>query len=100
MKAKRQRTEVTQVGRGKICAVSAAMITLLLVLVICPGCDDSIRTELRQGAYDVFETGLNTFYSELTTGVTEAVQAVGPTGLGGSTTNTTAGTSTSTDTGS
>ena len=74
------------------------MITLLLVLVICPGCDDSIRTELRQGVYDVFETGLDTFYSELTTGVTEAVQAIGPTGLGGSTTTTTGSTDTSTST--
>ena len=55
---------------GRFCAWSAA---LALLLVGAPGCNDTIRRQVRQGALDVFETGLNTFYSELSSNVVDAL---------------------------
>ncbi|MFH1748587.1 MAG: hypothetical protein ABIG44_16250 [Planctomycetota bacterium] len=52
------------------CACGAALALLLAV----SGCDDSIRETLRQGALDVFETTVETAYSQLTTNATTAIQ--------------------------
>ncbi len=53
--------------RGATCAA------LVMGLCLLSGCDDRIRQTVRQGAYDVFESGMTTFYGELTGAVTTGI---------------------------
>lgn len=64
---------------------------LALVLLTCTGCDDSIREELRQGAFTVFETGVDTFYDELSGNLVGAIGDLGAGDTGGTNTAADAG---------
>lgn len=44
-----------------------------LALATCAGCNDEIRHDVRQGAYDVFSAGLSSVYSELSSGITSGI---------------------------
>lgn len=82
-------------GRRSPRAAGAVLALGLVGLLTCTGCNELLRTVVRQGAYEVFQTGTETFYSELTTGLTDWIQQIGPSGAGSST----AGTSTTGTTG-
>jgi hypothetical protein len=77
MRTARNRPSATHRRRRNLCAAGAAT-TLLLTLACAPGCDDTIRTDIRQGALTVFESGLDDLYGQLETGVTDWLDVLGP----------------------
>jgi hypothetical protein len=63
-------------GRGRrFCASAIVLALLTLAALACVGCDDQVMRTVRQGAFSVFQDGVNTFFNELgneiTTGITD-----------------------------
>ena len=74
----RARKTTSGLTRGRIsCAGRALVALLMLALLVCAGCDDSIRETVRQGAYGVFDDAMDTFYTELGSEVTSGIQSLG-----------------------
>ena len=69
MKIKAKRTMAEKSVWRMICAGGA-----VLALLLCAGCDDSIRQEVRQGALSVFESSLNAGYSQLGSNLNTVIQ--------------------------
>ncbi|NLG43807.1 MAG: hypothetical protein GX547_11210 [Phycisphaerae bacterium] len=65
---------------GRKLGLWGAAFAAVLAISICTGCNDSIRREVRQGAYDVFSAGLDAFYSELGAGITTGINELGQAG--------------------
>ena len=58
---------------GRKLGLWGAGFAAMLALAMCTGCDKRIRSDIRQGAYEVFSAGLDTFYSELSSGITTGI---------------------------
>lgn len=70
MKAQAKRTMAGRSVRRMICAGGA----VLALLLACTGCDDSIRQEVRQGAFSVLESTLSTAYTQLDSNLNTVLQ--------------------------
>ncbi|HOO16754.1 MAG TPA: hypothetical protein PK920_01335 [Phycisphaerae bacterium] len=62
---------------GRNLGLWGATFAAVLAMSICTGCNDSVRREVRQGAYEVFSAGLDVFYSELGAGITNGISELG-----------------------
>jgi hypothetical protein len=51
----------------------SAGVAAVVALVACSGCNEQIRQDVRQGAYDVFSAGLSSFYSAVSSGITNGI---------------------------
>ncbi len=66
-----------QLSGRRLSLLGAGLAGLLTLLATATGCDDQVRHDIRQGAYDVFSAGLDTLSSELTSGVTTGLSDFG-----------------------
>lgn len=68
-------TNASTIGRsaGRKLGLWSAEIAAVLALATCGGCDQQVRQDVRQGAYDVFSAGLSSVYSELSSGITTGI---------------------------
>jgi hypothetical protein len=60
-------------GRSLGRKLSLCSAALAALLVLCSGCDDQVRHAVRQGAFEVFSSGLDTFYSEVSSGISQGL---------------------------
>ncbi|MGD8452776.1 MAG: hypothetical protein PVJ57_13235 [Phycisphaerae bacterium] len=78
MTRRTKRTNGRQHGQRSICAYGAILV-LTLALLICTGCDDTIRQTVMQGALGVFEDSMSTVFStvggELNSAITDLGQS-------------------------
>ena len=68
------------------CAWQAGVALLVLVLLVCPGCDDSIRETFRQGALGIYDDAMDSLFSEIGTELNSEIQNLGGSGSTGTTT--------------
>ena len=70
----------------RIYSLGALVAVPALLLLACPGCDDQIRSDVRQGALTILESAVSTAVTTISGEVTSGIQGLGS---GTSTTTTT-----------